>query len=687
MCFCRRPQPPFRPVDDLGMISAVIASKEDSHSPVSTPLLKDLCSSFIVHSDSMFLGSFVLPARSREIIMGLGGTSRGASLCIVILLFVAPHCFTHTLEANLSALLTIDASPQSGHIIPETLFGIFFEEINHAGAGGIWAELVNNRGKLNTQILKSLKKSFWERFEAGGPNTPSNIDPWTIIGNESSIYVSTDRTSCFSRNEVALKMKVFCGDGESVACPDGVGIYNPGFWGMNIEEKKTYNLILYVKSLDMINITVSLTSSDGLRKLASANIIADATDVSNWTRVELQLEAMATDRNARLQLTTMKKGIIWFDQISLMPLDTYKGHGFRKELISMIEDLKPQFIRFPGGCFVEGEWLRNAFRWRETIGPWEERPGHFGDVWMYWTDDGLGYLEFLQLAEDIGAAPIWDVLDSIEFARGSPDSKWGSLRAEMGHPEPFQLEYVAVGNEDCWKKNYKGNYLKFYYAIKAAYPDIKIISNCDGSSSPLDHPADFYDFHVYTSASSLFMMNNQFDRTSRIGPKAFVSEYAVTGSDAGNGSLLASLGEAAFLIGVERNRWNPDAIVFNSWQQYGTPSYWMQHFFRESSGATFHPSTIQANFSGSLVINFGKVSVSLKISINGLEAAINSFGSATILTSDNLMDENSFAYPNKVVPVSSVLPNAGRAMDVVIAPQSLTAFDLPLTSAKLRSAI
>ncbi|KAG6481104.1 hypothetical protein ZIOFF_057696 [Zingiber officinale] len=623
MCFCRRLQPPFRPVDDLGMISAVIASKED------------------------MLG------------------------CL----------------ANLSALLTIDASPQSGHIIPETLFGIFFEEINHAGAGGIWAELVNNRGKLNTQILKSLKKSFWERFEAGGPNTPSNIDPWAIIGNESSIYVSTDRTSCFSRNEVALKMKVFCGDGESVACPDGVGIYNPGFWGMNIEEKKTYNLILYVKSLDMINITVSLTSSDGLRKLASANIIADATDVSNWTRVELQLEAMATDRNARLQLTTMKKGIIWFDQISLMPLDTYKGHGFRKELISMIEDLKPQFIRFPGGCFVEGEWLRNAFRWRETIGPWEERPGHFGDVWMYWTDDGLGYLEFLQLAEDIGAAPIWDVLDSIEFARGSPDSKWGSLRAEMGHPEPFQLEYVAVGNEDCWKKNYKGNYLKFYYAIKAAYPDIKIISNCDGSSSPLDHPADFYDFHVYTSASSLFMMNNQFDRTSRIGPKAFVSEYAVTGSDAGNGSLLASLGEAAFLIGVERNRWNPDAIVFNSWQQYGTPSYWMQHFFRESSGATFHPSTIQANFSGSLVINFGKVSVSLKISINGLEAAINSFGSATILTSDNLMDENSFAYPNKVVPVSSVLPNAGRAMDVVIAPQSLTAFDLPLTSAKLRSAI
>ncbi|XP_042389874.1 alpha-L-arabinofuranosidase 1-like isoform X1 [Zingiber officinale] len=664
-----------------------------------------------------------------ESMMCVEGASSGA-LCLVFMLFVVPHCLSQKLEANLSALLTIDASPQSNHMIPETLFGIFFEEINHAGAGGIWAELVSNRG-----------------FEAGGPSTPSNIDPWAIIGNESSIYVSTERTSCFTRNEVALKMEVLCGDGESVACPDGVGIYNPGFWGMNIEEKKVYNLILYLRSPDSIDISVSLTSSDGLLKLASTNIVADASDVSNWTRVELQLEAIATDRTARLQLTTTKKGIIWFDQVSLIPLDTYKGHGFRKELISMVEDLKPRFIRFPGGCFVEGEWLRNAFRWRETIGPWEERPGHFGDVWMYWTDDGLGYLEFLQLSEDIGAAPIWvfnngishqdqvdttsispfvqDVLDSIEFARGSPDSKWGSVRAEMGHPEPFQLEYVAVGNEDCWKKNYRGNYLKFYYAIKAVYPDIKIISNCDGSSSPLDHPADFYDYHVYTSASNLFKRNNQFDRTSRTGPKAFVSEYAVTGSDAGKGSLLASLGEAAFLIGVERNsdvvsmasyaplfvntndrRWNPDAIVFDSWQQYGTPSYWMQYFFRESSGATFHPSKVQTNSSSLVasaitwqdpadnqnylrikVVNFGKDSVSLKISINGLESAINSFGSTTILTSDNLMDENSFALPNKVVPVSSVLPNAGTAMDVVIAPQALTSFNLPLAAAEFRSAI
>eukprot|EP00268_Persea_americana_P027109 TRINITY_DN2659_c0_g1_i4.p1 TRINITY_DN2659_c0_g1~~TRINITY_DN2659_c0_g1_i4.p1 ORF type:complete len:333 (-),score=60.82 TRINITY_DN2659_c0_g1_i4:477-1475(-) len=283
--------------------------------------------------------------------------------------------------ASQNASLIIDASGNSSRSIPDTLFGIFFEEINHAGAGGLWSELVSNRG-----------------FEAGGPNTPSNIDPWSIIGNESSIIVSTDRSSCFIRNEVALRMEALCDAEDSNICPaGGVGIYNPGYWGMNIEQGKTYKVVLHVRTLESLNLSVSLRSSDGLQDLATANVIGDASDFSNWTKVELMLEAKGTDHKSRLQLTTMRKAVIWFDQVSAMPSDTYNGHGFRKELVSMLADLKPRFIRFPGGCFVEGEWLRNAFRWRETIGPWEERPGHFGDVWKYWTDDGLGYFEFLQV--------------------------------------------------------------------------------------------------------------------------------------------------------------------------------------------------------------------------------------------------------------------------------------------------
>ncbi|KAG1365528.1 putative Alpha-L-arabinofuranosidase 1 [Cocos nucifera] len=594
--------------------------------------------------------------------MGHQAASSTAVTYSLLLLCVIHHCFAYELKANRTALLSVDASPESARETPDTLFGIFFEEINHAGAGGLWAEYVSNRG-----------------FEAGGTNTPSNIDPWSIIGNESFIYVSTDTTSCFEHNKVALRLEVLCDSKGSIICPpDGVGIYNPGYWGMNIEQGKTYKVILHVRSSDSINISVSLTSSDGSQKLASTNMLANASDVSNWTKMEFLLQSEGTNRSSRFQLTTTNKGVIWFDQVSVMPLDTYKGHGFRKELASMLEDLKPRFMRFPGGTFVEGIWLRNAFRWKATIGPWEERPGHFGDVWQYWTDDGLGYLELLQ-----------EILDSIEFARGSSNSTWGSARAAMGHPEPFQLNYVAIGNEDCGLKYYRGNYLKFYYAIKAAYPDIKIISNCDGSSTKLDHPADLYDFHIYTSASNMFSTNRKFDSASRTGPKAFVSEYAVTGSDAGRGSLLAALAEAGFLIGLERNsdvvemasyaplfvnandrRWNPDAIVFNSWQQYGTPSYWMQHFFKESSGATYHPTTIKVNASNSLVasaitwqslednssylkikiVNFGNDTVNLNISVTGLQNAVSSVGSTkTILTSTNLKDENSFTEPKKII--------------------------------------
>uniref|UniRef100_A0A0E0RD94 non-reducing end alpha-L-arabinofuranosidase n=1 Tax=Oryza rufipogon TaxID=4529 RepID=A0A0E0RD94_ORYRU len=578
------------------------------------------------------------------------------TFCSLLLFCFSSKCLSSELDLPQTALVEVDASWEVSRKIPDTLFGLFFEEINHAGAGGIWAELVSNR-----------------RFESGGPHTPSNIDPWSIIGDESSIYITTDRSSCFSKNSVALRMEILCEN-----CPaGGVGIYNPGFWGMNIEEGKTYNLVMYIRSLESVELTASLTCSDGMQNLASVSI--QEIDPSNWTKIEMQLSAQGTCRTSRLELTSMKRGVIWFDQVSLMPSDTYKG-----------------------GCFVEGDWLRNAFRWRETIGPWEQRPGHFGD-----------------LAEDLGAAPIWvfnvgishhdevdtiiiepfvkDVLDSLEFARGSAESTWGSVRSAMGHPERFPLKYVAIGNEDCGKEFYRGNYLKFYDAIRKAYPDIQMISNCDGSSRPLDHPADLYDFHVYTSAANLFIMKNKFDRTSRIGPKVFVSEYAVNEQrDAGKGSLLASLAEAAFLTGLEKNSdvvqmasyaplfvndndstWNPDAIVFNSWQQYGTPSYWVQTYFRESSGSVIHPITISSRYSDSLaasaitwqdsediflrvkIVNFGPNAVNLTISSRGLQDGVNTAKST-------------------VVPVESELPNAAEVMEAVLPPFSFTSFDLAL---------
>ncbi|KAG2262607.1 hypothetical protein Bca52824_069686 [Brassica carinata] len=620
--------------------------------------------------------------------------------------------------------LQVDVSNSTQRPIPETLFGIFFEEINHAGAGGLWAELVSNRG-----------------FEAGEQNIPSNIWPWSIIGDESSISVVTDRSSSFKRNKIALRMEVLC---NSNGCPSqGVGVYNPGYWGMNIEEGKKYKVTFYVRSTGDIDVSVSLTSSNGSLTLASEQIIALASEVSNWKKKEVLLEANGTDDGARLQLTTTKNGSIWLDQVSAMPVDTYKGHGFRNDLFQMMVDLKPRFIRFPGGCFVEGDWLSNAFRWKETVGVWEERAGHYGDVWKYWTDDGLGHFEFFQLAEDLGAAPIWvfntgishndqvetasimpfvqEALDGIEFARGDSNSTWGSVRAAMGHPQPFDLKYVAVGNEDCWNKYtyYRGNYLEFYNAIKKAYPDIKIISNCDGSSQPLDHPADYYDFHVYTLAKELFSMSHKFDKTSRDGPKAFVSEYAVNVTDANTGNLLAALGEAGFLLGLEKNsdvvgmvsyaplflnindrRWIPDAIVFNSSHLYGTPSYWVQQFFTESSGATLLTSTLQGDSSyveasaisfqtnGSdyiqiKAVNFANVTVELKVNMTGLNSS-NTKVSPTkkkILTSTNVTDENSFSNPEMIVPKESLIVMPDGDLTFVLPPYSFSSFDLLKESA------
>ncbi|OEL21209.1 Alpha-L-arabinofuranosidase 1 [Dichanthelium oligosanthes] len=618
------------------------------------------------------------------------GIPRACSVCWFFHVLVLVCCLCQILcvgsVAAQIAQLNVDASPHNVQMIPGNMFGIFFEEINHAGAGGLWAELVSNRG-----------------FEAGGSNTPSNIDPWLIIGDESNVIVATDRSSCFAGNPIALQME-------------------------NIERTKVYKATMYIRSSESVELTVSLTSSDGLQNLASHTIMGDKEDFVEWTKVEFDLESNDRNTNSRLQLTTTKSGIIWFDQVSLMPSDTYMGHGFRKDLASMLANLKPRFLKFPGGNYVMGNYLLNAFRWSETVGPWEERPGHFNDVWAYWTDDGLGFFEFLQLAEDLEACPVWvvndgasineevpsatiaafvkDVVNGIEFARGDPQTAWGSVRAAMGHPEPFQLYYVSIGNQECSKYYYKDNYVKFHSAIKASYPDIKIISSCDRSTISPVHPADLYDVHVYTSSGDMFSKSRMFDNTVRSGPKAIVSEYAVTGNDAGRGTLIAALAEAAFLIGLERNRFFnviSDAIVFNSWQHYGCPNYWMLHFFKDSSGAALHPSTIQLSNYDQLatsaitwnnsqdgntylkikVVNFGSKAVNLNISVTGLETDIQTFGSIkTVLTSGWLRDENSFQRPDKVVPAASPITNAGEQMGVYLDSYSLTSFDLLLGSSK-----
>ncbi|KAG5521791.1 hypothetical protein RHGRI_034124 [Rhododendron griersonianum] len=424
--------------------------------------------------------------------------------------------------------------------------------------------------------------------------------------------------------------------------PDGgVGVNSPRFWGMNVEQGKKYKVVLYIRSLLSVNILVSLTGSNGLQTLATANIIA--ADVSNWTKTEILLEAKETNHNARLQLTTSRR-VVWFDQVSAMPLDTYKTafvvdfsrderilsvqSGLRSFDIlscnSMTLDFKffnihVEFIylkiSLPTDLLVETWFLKRSFyhvcRFETLI--------HQIPRYLCLFVPRVVKLGLFHLTEDLGAAPVWVFNNAImmkwitlafclfckhrmkarkswkvEFAKGALDSGWGSVRAAMGHLEPFDLRYVAVGNEDCGKKNYRGNYLKFYDAIRHAYPDIIFISNCGGSTRQLYHPTHFYDCHVrydsHFAACTIeisivlqikfwFSVRGSaawqhtvlfFDLVVRITVMqkwcflwlvnlmthhaVVQSEYAVTGNDASTGSLLAALAEFGFLTSLERNR-------------------------------------------------------------------------------------------------------------------------------------
>ena len=318
---------------------------------------------------------------------------------------------------------------------------------------------------------------------------------------------------------------------------------------------------------------------------------------------------------------TSSPGTIWLDQVSLFPKKTLKGrpNGLRPDLAEMLAAMKPSFNRFPGGCYVEGNRLANAFRWKNSIGDLAERPGHW-NLWGYRSTDGLGYYEYLQLCEDIGAEPLFvincgmahedsvpndklgpwiqDALDAIEYANGPADSPWGSLRAKAGHPRPFKLKYMEIGNENGGPV-YEDHYRQFHDAIKAKYPEMVLVANSPVRSRPMD----VLDEHYYDSPEFFMRNATRYDTYDRKkSPKIYVGEYAVT-QGCGKGNLRAAVGEAAFMTGMERNsdivvmasyaplfvncgwrQWNPDAIDFDNSRVYGTPSYHVQKMFSANRG-------------------------------------------------------------------------------------------------------
>ncbi|MGN6554501.1 MAG: alpha-L-arabinofuranosidase C-terminal domain-containing protein [Verrucomicrobiota bacterium] len=496
------------------------------------------------------------------------------------------------------AKITVDVN-QPGHKISPTLWGIFFEDINLSADGGIYPELVRNRS-----------------FEDG-----EQADSWKLInGSDAKSTIAIDLTkplNPFNRRSLRLKL-----DGPA-------DLVNEGFWGMNIVQGQSYTFKLAARVADDFKgpITVRVLSAND-SELASGKI---SNLGEGWKYHTLNLTATGTDPKARLQLSASGKGTLFLDMVSLLPNSTWKNHGLRPDLAESLDALQPSFVRFPGGCWVEGDDMAHMYNWKKTIGDIDAREPLY-NIWGYHATHGLGFHEYLQLTEDLGATPLYclnvgmshrevipmgrmgawvqDALDALEYANGPTNSLWGGIRAKNGHPAPFHLKYLEIGNENGGPA-YHERWPLFYSAIKAKYPDVQLIANV-WSGYPKTPAPDIIDEHYYDTPEFFMQQAHRYDDYDRKGPKIFIGEYAVT-KNGGQGNLRAAIGEAAFMTGIERNsdvvamasyaplfvnlnhrRWNPDLINFDSSRWYGLPGYYVQKLFSEYRGDVTLPTTVDS---------------------------------------------------------------------------------------------
>lgn len=504
------------------------------------------------------------------------------------------------------------STAKRGPLLGDLHYGIFYEEINHGGDGGLYAELIRNRS-----------------FE----DNPANPDCWWGLGGMSWEMVRTGLINNAQGNALKLTVNEY-----------NAGIRNEGYWGMNIVKGQTYTLTFWAKTDGSYSGKMwAELQNDNFANLGRTEF--DIVLTEKWQKYEVRITATGNQTKGWLALKGLEPMTIYLDVVSLMP-PTYKDrpNGCRIDLAEMLEALHPAFVRFPGGCYIEGTWQNeqsNRFEWKKTIGPIEERPGHLNVNWGYRVSDGLGFHELLQLTEDLGAEPLFvcnigighgwshpyndigeyiqEALDAIEYCNGDAQTTtYGRLRAKNGHPEPFNLRLLEIGNENynfvSWDNgdmsdHYAERYAQFYKAIKAKYPDMVLIGNVeawatDDPSWRNSEPVEVVDEHYYRSTTWFRQQYNKYDTYARNNYKVYAGEYAVTSEFGAWGNLNAALAEAIYMAGMERNSdvctmasyapifcnenhawpWMPDMIRFNSTNAFGTPSYWVQQLMAANVG-------------------------------------------------------------------------------------------------------
>jgi alpha-N-arabinofuranosidase len=602
--------------------------------------------------------------------------------------------------------VTIDTASPSGKVSP-LFYGLMTEEINHAYDGGLYAELVRNRAFLDD----ASTPAHWSLVQGDGTAATMALDAKEPLNTSIGTSLRLDVTQASTGH--------------------AAGITNEGYWGIPVRPSTRYRASFYAKAASGFSgpVTLSIQSEDGQTTYASKTVSALT---SAWKQYEttLQTGKVTPTTKTRYVLTVDRPGTVWFSLVSLFP-PTFKDqpNGFRPDIMQMMVDMKPKFLRFPGGNYLEGDQIADRFEWKKTIGPLSERPGHMAP-WGYRSTDGLGLYEFLLWCEDMHAEPllavyagyslkgvhvnpgqdlepyVQDALDEIEYVAGPATSKWGSLRAKAGHPAPFKLTYVEVGNEDWFDKSgsYDQRFAQFNTAIKAHYPQLKVISTV-GFEQPEGlrvHSVkpDVLDEHYYRTVDVfLKMARGQYEKYDRRGPEIFVGEWAAyetpfepwnprSRGEPPTPNLRAAIGDAAFMTQMEKNsdivvmncyapmfvnvnpgarQWRPNLIGYDGLRVFGSPSYYAIKLFSTNLGDEILKTTAtdtdvltsvtRDSKSGTIyakLVNASDADATVEIATTGA-ASLASTATALTMAAADAQATNAIDTPERVVPVTATV--------------------------------
>ena len=633
------------------------------------------------------------------------------------------------LKAQIPHQMVVQAN-KPGAEIQSTMYGLFFEDINYGADGGLYAELVKNRS-----------------FEF-----PQHLMGWITFG-----HVTVKDDGPFKRCPHYVHLE-YSGHHEKYT-----GIENEGYFGIGVKEGAEYRFSVWARGENQ-SIRVELVKNNTMEEhqaFVQQNLVINSKD---WKKYEIKLTSSRTEPKTHLRIFLTSNGPLDLEHVSLFPTDTWKGHenGLRKDLAQALYDIHPGVLRFPGGCIVEGTDLATRYNWKNTVGPVEDRPlnenrWHYTFPYRFFPDYfqsyGLGFFEFFQLAEEIGAEPlpviscglacqfqnhtddanvkvsdlgsyVQDALDLIEFANGGVNTKWGKVRADMGHPASFNLKLLAVGNEQ-WGPEYICRLDPFVKAIRKAHPEIKIVgtSGPDSEGDKFDYlwpqmrkeKVDLVDEHFYRPESWFLSEGNRYDKYDRKGPKVFAGEYACHGKGKKWNHFEASLLEAAFMTGLERNadvvhmatyaplfahiegwQWRPDMIWFDNLRMFKSCSYYVQQLYAQNKGTNVLSMTMNKKpvsgqngqdglFASSAwdkntkeyivkIANTSDREQPVTVTFAGWKPKAEVTVQCTTFHSDDMDAENTLDNPNKIVPQQSQISLNRNVLDVKIGPKTFVVY-------------